>query len=162
MQAENRNNYATDLHTVAPTALLTDVATLGEIIRAYREPRQISQSDFAKEIEVDSQTISNIETGRTKRLAGKAFRRAAEVMGKTPEELTAMLHDEALPLLLDRTLSRTVREAATIAKEDALIWLSRAVKVAAAREKKPVAGRSNRRRGSKVPARKESVATPPR
>lgn len=70
------------------SALLADVPTLGEIVRAFREAESLSQTELGRMAGIDPQTISNIEIGRTKRLGPKQHRNMAKAMGIKPAELS--------------------------------------------------------------------------
>lgn len=71
------------------------VGTLGEMVRAWRETKGMSQSALGARVGVDGQTISNLEGGRTRSLKLKHLRKLAEVMGKPIEELTAAVPGRA-------------------------------------------------------------------
>ncbi len=102
---------------VPDARLFPRVPTLGEIIKAFREERNLSQSRFAVMAEVEAQTISNIETGRTKRLLSRQFETVAKAMGMTAADLVAKTRGETEPpteeaLMIPTALAALIRERA--------------------------------------------------
>lgn len=75
--------------------------TLREIIQAHRKAKSLSQADMAKLIDVDGQTISNIETGRTKTLKPANLRRLANVLEKPIEEISALAASVEVDVTVD-------------------------------------------------------------
>lgn len=62
---------------------------LGQVIFSRRKAQHLSQAKLSQLASVDRQTISNLETGRTKELRGENYRRIAAALGTTVEELDA-------------------------------------------------------------------------
>jgi transcriptional regulator with XRE-family HTH domain len=116
------------------SCLLMSVPTLGEVIREYRAGRSMSQAALARVAGVESQTISNIETGKTKGLRSDQFAAVAKAMGLTAEELTSRVSNgtgriaaEEGPVTLDESLSRTVRLLAAEEGIPAETWVLHAL-----------------------------------
>jgi transcriptional regulator with XRE-family HTH domain len=78
--------------------------TLGKLIRRLRRQKHLSQTALAQAAGIDPQTISNLEVGRTNSLRGEGYRRIAETLGKTVEEMDQMLAAEAATSIKDETI----------------------------------------------------------
>lgn len=87
---------------------------LGEVIRNLRKAQHVSQGKLAREAGIDRQTIANIEMGRTKALRGDGFRAVAKALGKTPEQLDALIIEAKGPVMPGDMWERLIAAADAI------------------------------------------------
>jgi transcriptional regulator with XRE-family HTH domain len=65
------------------------MSKFGEVVRALRERRKLSQEALAAQMGRSRQTIMNIEASDTPTLQGGTYRRLAEVLGTTTDAIDA-------------------------------------------------------------------------
>lgn len=66
------------------------VESLAEVVKNDRLARGMSQDEYAALLEVNGQTVSNIETGVTKSMKLKPMRRLADLVQRPVSELIAI------------------------------------------------------------------------
>lgn len=86
-----------------------DVETLGEFVKRLRTAKGLSQAALGRLIHVDGQTISNLESGRTRTLKLKNLVGLPAALGTTMEELQRIAEGKADTVTIE--LPRPVYDA---------------------------------------------------
>ena len=97
--------------------------TFGDVLRRLRKNKRLSQDAFAAAADLNGQTISNIETGKTSMPRGDTYRAIAKALEMTVEELDAVVGITMYPIpigVLDGLRARATLEKSTLDE-----WLQR-------------------------------------
>lgn len=73
---------------------------LGDLIRALRATKHLSQQRLSNLSGVDKGTINNIENGKTNSLRGEKYEKIAAAFGMTVEEMDALLATADVPIMV--------------------------------------------------------------
>lgn len=72
------------------------ISSLGQAVRSERQRRKMSQAAMGRELEADGQTISNLETGRTRTMSLNSLRLLQEKFGIDASKLAT--EESPIPL----------------------------------------------------------------
>lgn len=108
------------------------MAFSGDGLRRLRKKKHYSQDKLGADAGVNGQTISDIETGKTRRPQGETWRRIAEVPGVTIEELDAACETEEMSGVdVEPEQLAALREIATRRDMPLHMVIARAIKLLA-------------------------------
>lgn len=97
--------------------------SFGETIKRLRERAELSQEELASAAKLSRATIQNVEKSANRKVRGSSYRRLAEALGISLDELEREASQEVKTLELPAQLYDAIIESAAEAEVSVLDWL---------------------------------------
>jgi transcriptional regulator with XRE-family HTH domain len=89
-----------------------EMENFGETIRQLREGKRLSQEELAAAAGLSRATVQNVEKSAQRKVRGSSYRRLAEGLGLTIDELEARLTGDTVAVYLPRAVYDSIAERA--------------------------------------------------